>query len=353
MIKWRELIKRGCVSILTVSFAIVFIPCFSTFWFCTDEDEFSPDDSLISPRPDGAVRLTYSPEGQSAQNPAYSPDGKFVLFTRFVNGYNEIPSELVIINVQTGAEEIIIPAQENVEHISVPGPSWVSGKICWSSDIAGFANEIYTANDDGTNSQQITNHPESEGYYHEPVFNPVDTNNIIFEYGPADDNKPHQIALVEIVDNDDNIVTLLTDGSYDDRLPNWSYNGQTILFQRADPGEENWRIYTGTIDQSGSTPVLVNVTLMDQPKSDNTDNSWYYNNEYVLSSTYYTSDMPNIFAFSASGNESVRITNSSTCEDGAPSCSYDEKWIAFESHLGDDEENPSEIFIIESPLGHQ
>ncbi len=133
-------------------------------------------------RPDGATRLTYSPDGQSSQNPAFSPDGQYIMFTRFLNGYNKVPSELIKINILTGVEEIIIPAENNVEHITAPGPSWVDGRICWSSDMAGYANEIYVANDDGTNIQQITNHPESEGYYHEPVFNPVDVSKIIFEF---------------------------------------------------------------------------------------------------------------------------------------------------------------------------
>ncbi len=152
-----------------------------------------------------------------------------------------------------------------------------------------------------------------------------------------------------IIENGDNVVTFLTDGTHDDRLPNWSYDGQTILFQRADIGRENWRIYTGNVDYSSSTPFLTNIELMEQPDSDNTDNSWYANSNYVLSSTYFNSEMPNIFAFSINGDEPVQVTDSSSCEDGAPACSYDAKWIAFESHLGEAEENPSEIWIIKAP----
>ena len=93
---------------------------------------------------------------------------------------------------------------------------------------------------------------------------------------------------------------------------------------------------------------------MDQPAdSCNCDNSYYINNQYILSSSDYEDNydiaMPNIFAFPISGGNPIRITITSTNEDGAPSCSHDGNWIAFETHFGADEEFPSEIYIIETP----
>jgi Tol biopolymer transport system component len=43
----------------------------------------------------------------------------------------------------------------------------------------------------------------------------------------------------------------------------------------------------------------------------------------------------------------VQKTFNRTYEDGAPSQSHDGKYIAFESHYGDSEEEPSEIWIID------
>ena len=305
------------------------------------------EDAPVVERQDDAEQLTFSEDGQSSQNPAFSPDGKYILFTRFLDGYNGVPSELVRMEIATGEEEVIVQARGEVENTSVPGTTWVNEKIVWSSDSAGNSNEIYIANDDGTDVEQITDHPEAEGYYIEPVFNPQDTNKIIFEYGKSDED-PHQIALVERDEN--NRVTMLTDGTdFDDRLPNWSWDGTTILFQRADAGSENWRIYTAVVDYSGDEPALDEVYQMDQPDEDNTDNSWYADNGHVLSSTYWESDMPNIFAFPDDGSQPIRITETSTNEDGAPTSSPDGKWIAFESHYGEDEEYPSDIWIIEAP----
>ena len=311
---------------------------------CSNEDD-DEDEPVTPVRLDNAVQLTFSQNGESTQNPAFSPDEKYILFTRFKNGYNEPPSELVKININTKEETIIIAAQTGVENISVPGSSWVNGKICWSSDMAGLSNEIYIANDDGTGIRQITNHPEADGYYIEPVFNPLDTNKIIFEYGSSD-IAPHQIALVEMDEN--NKVTFLTnDPGFDDRLPNWSPDGQKILFQRATAGDENWQIYTAEPDFSGSEPLLKNIAKITQPAIANTDNSWDYDNNFILSSTKHNSVMPNIFAISVNAGNTVRITNTETNEDGAPSASPDGKYVAFETHPGEDEEFPSEIWLIQ------
>jgi Tol biopolymer transport system component len=303
------------------------------------------DDPISEVRNDDAERLTFSSVGESAQNPTFSPDGNYVLFTRFKEGYNDPPSELVKINIGTGEETVVIAAPGDAENINSPGSSWVGDRICWSSDMAGGTNEIYTANDDGSSVVQVTDHPESEGYYIEPVFNPADTDKIVFEYG-ASDQSPHHIAIVE-VDENSRVTVLTQDPNCDDRLPDWSSDGRKILFQRADTGSENWQIYTAEVNYSSGSPVLENITKLQQPAAADTDNSWYCNDEYVLSSTSFSSAMPNIFLLPVDGSDPLRVTSTDTREDGAPSCSPDGSRIAFETHYGADEEYPSEIWIIE------
>ena len=45
----------------------------------------------------------------------------------------------------------------------------------------------------------------------------------------------------------------------------------------------------------------------------------------------------------------MRITFSDEREDGAPSVSPDGQWVAFESHRTEDENSPSDIWIIQIP----
>ncbi len=304
--------------------------------------------STSEKRNDTATKITNC-NPQSCQNPVFSPDGQYILYTRFSKGYNKGPAELVKIK-KDGTDEQIIVQADGSDNVCVPYGSWVGSKICFASDRAGGAEEIFIVNDDGTNIQQVTDHPEDEGYYIEPVFNPTNTDKIVFEYEP-DDNSNHRIALLEL--EKDNKITLLTDGiQWDDRLPSWSKDGAKILFQRIKSGkDEGWDIYIADI-LVDETPILQNVHAIFAGNSDDTDCSWAFDDKYVLSSSNYGDlSTPNIYAFPSDGDgEPSRVTSSETNEDGAPCISPDNTWIAFESHYGEDEADPSELWIINATV---
>ena len=300
-------------------------------------------------RNDNAVKITNSTP-RSSQNPVFSPEGNFIVYTRFLDGYNLGSSELVKIR-RDGSDEHIIVSAANSNNVNVPYGSWVGNKICFASDRGGRADEIWLVNDDGSNLTQITFHDEYEEItYIEPVFNPQNTNQIIFEYitGENDLKAIHQIALLEI---DSGNISLLTDGAFDDRLPSWSEDGKKILFQRNEYGQdEGWMIYVADIDVNAPEP-LGNIRTISHGTSDDTDCSWSYDNNYVLSSSNYGNlPAPNIFMFPVNTTFSpVQKTFSLFFEDGAPSQSPNGEWIVFESHYGETEEDPSEIWIIKSP----
>ncbi len=299
-------------------------------------------------RNDKAVKIT-NDSPRSSQNPIFSPDGNFIVFTRFLDGYNLGPSELVKIRIDGSNEQIIVSAA-NSNNVNVPFGSWVGNKICFASERAGGADEIWLVNDDGSNLTQITFHDEdTEIYYIEPVFNPQNTNQIIFEYvtGENDLGAIHQIALLEV---DSGNISLLTDGTFDDRLPSWSEGRKKILFQRNEYGrDEGWMIYVADINVNATEP-LANIQTISYGTSDDTDCSWSYDSNYVLcSSNYGNLPVPNIFMFPVNTTfPPVQKTFSLFYEDGAPSQSPNEEWIAFESHYGETEEEPSEIWIIKS-----
>ncbi len=302
------------------------------------------DDVPETIRNDNAQQLTHS-NGASAQNPAFSPDGNTIVYSRFINGYNSPVSEIVTMKADGTGEQIIVPAN-NSANVNVPFGCWVDHKICFASDRAGYADEIWTVNDDGTDLTQITTHDEStEIYYIEPVFNPQNNRQIVFEHVTGENDKTaiHQIAFLDVKNGE---VSLLTDGSFDDRLPSWSNGGDRILFQRNRYGQENgWKVYVAHIDTV--TKALSDIHTITDAGVDQTDCSWYYDDHYILTSSYFDgSQMPNIFLLSVDDGSTTRITNTETNEDGAPSCSPDGSRIVFESHFGEDEEYPSEIWII-------
>ncbi len=302
-------------------------------------------DATKTIRNDNAVQLTHSNNGESSQNPAFSPDGNYIVYSRFINGYNSSVSEIVKMKTDGSDEQIIVPAN-NSANVNVPFGCWVGDRICFASDRAGHADEIWTVNDDGTNLKQITTHDESTGiYYIEPVFNPQNNEQIVFEYvtGENDNTAIHQIAFLNVRNGK---VTLLTDGIYDDRLPSWSNGGDKILLQRKQYGQEHgWKVYLAYIDTL--TKSLSDIHTINNENIDQTDCSWFYDDNYILTSSYFDgSNIPNIFLLSVSDGTPIRITNTPTNEDGAPACSPDGQKIAFESHPREDEDYPSDIWII-------
>ena len=294
-------------------------------------------------RSDGAQRLTTPPSGASDQNPAFSPDGRFLAFTRFENGYNIGPAGIFRLDL-SGGEIVRLTPEEDQDNVNLPGSAWsaVHDRIVFASDRAE-SDDLWQIAPDGTGFTRITTH-HGPPWYIEPSWSP-DGAWIVFEADAArpDDQQQGSIWKVRA---DGTGLTILTDGpaeGVDDRQPNWSPTGERILFQRRDPGSDDWDIYTMAPD--GSDLRLVT----DQASSD-TDASWSPDGRYIVySSDYGDLPTPNIFVIPAEGGTPIRVTFNGTHEDGAPSWSPDGRFIVFESHPGEDEDTPSSLWRIAVP----
>ena len=145
-------------------------------------------------------------------------------------------------------------------------------------------------------------------------------------------------------------VRLLTSTAYDDRLPSWSHDGKTILFQRNEYGQdEGWKVvYAKIYRDIGSLGTLKTLKAKTGNITDFTDCSWSYDDSHILSSSPPSArSVPNIWSFPLNAAlHPVQITNTEYYEDGAASQSHDGTRTAFESHYGDSEEQSSEIWII-------
>ena len=338
---------------------------------CSQSNAASPDPPIhVLTRPDDATRLTTPPAGDSDQNPAFSPDGSRLVFTRFENGYNTGPASLFLLDLTSGQITRLTPVEDQ-DNVNLPGAAWdaVSNRIVFASDRQE-ADDLWRIAPDGADFSRITTHT-SPPWYFEPSWSP-DGQWIVFEASQPGDSEDGRMGQIWKVRADGTDLTQLTDGSYDDRQPNWSPAGDRILFQRRTPGpstarlsspksgsgqgSDDWNLYTITPTGSSIRPVTT------APSSD-TDASWSPDGRWIVySSDYGGLPVPNIFIVPAEacpepGRRSctpIRVTRDDAYEDSAPSWSPDGRWIAFESHLaGQDEDTPASLWRIAVPsLAH-
>jgi TolB protein len=275
-------------------------------------------------RTDGAELLFSPGDRQSAQNPAFSPDGSTVLFTVFHGGYNKGAAGLYLVPIEGGPARALLD-EPGVGNVNLPGSCWnaATGRIAFASDRQG-ADEIWAITAGGEGLFRVTRHSGATGFI-EPTFSP-DGRWIVFEVDQSNGGK----GSIWKVRADGSGLTRILDGpgtGTDNRQPNWSPAGDRILFQRAVGASNSWRLFTIAPDGTGLRAVT--------PGPDDTDAAWSPDGRWLV---YSTSNgelaSPNVYVVSADGGRPVRITTQSGY-DGAPSWSPDGRWIAFESVPGD------------------
>ncbi len=283
-------------------------------------------------RKDGATRLAIALSG-SLQSPAFSPDGKKILFTRFTRGYNRGSSDLFIYTLATGKLHKLV--SNGSSNVNLPGSAWSkTGLITFSSD-AGRHDEIYTIAASGKNPKPVrrTNRRALQSY--EPSFSP-NGNQLVFETH-AIDNENGAITIFSL--SDKTYTRLTGTGSY--KQPNWSPAGNLILYQ-ARTGSR-WSIWTMTSKGRQRQRIT--------PKSQSaTDAVFTPDGKSII----YSAKAPgvhiaNIFKIPLNGSHPIRIT-SYRGYDGAPSISPDKKQIIFEStHNYPENTHGTNLWVIKNP----
>lgn len=295
-------------------------------------------------REDGA-ELLYKPSGKlSAQNPAYSPDGHNLLFTVFKDGYNLGAADLMTMTLDNDHKTTILSSIPDRANVNLPGTSWngPTSRIAFASDRQDHE-EIWTIAADGSQPKQVTNHQGSSGYL-EPSFSP-DGSWIVFEEDISGTETTQVSSLWKVRSDGSNLTKLVDAGSSktDNRQPNWSPKGDSIVFQQRQQGSDNWQLFT--ISPDGN-----NLRQITQGTAESTDATWSPDGkQLVYSSNYGGLPEANVFVIAADGGKPRRVTTAPSNYDGAPSWSPDGKWISFESYNGADKESPASLWRIAAP----
>ena len=295
-----------------------------------EEDEDEPEIYL---RHDNAVKLNIPVSG-SLQNPAFSPDGDAIIFTRFRNGYNMGPADLLIYNLEN--EKVITLVMDGSTNVNLPGSCWnkQTESIVFSSSREPH-DEIYLIDDNGQAGDEIkiTERPNYMAY--EPAFSP-DGQWIVFESHPLDVEDKGVITKYKVDGN--SAYQALTDENDDCRQPNWSPLGNLILFQKF--VNNQWDIWKMKPDGSGKERVTWG-------EGDKTDACFTGDGNYIIYSSDFDSEFANIYMISVNGGNSNQLSNYDGY-DGAPSISPNGRKLIFESYEGDpDDSEGTSIWIME------
>lgn len=301
-------------------------------------------------RADGAQLLYRAGGGRSAQNPAFSPDGRSVLLTEFSGGYNKGAAALGVLPLDGGAPRTVL-ADPDRAAVNLPGASWnaAADAFAFATDRESGHDEIWLMRPGGA-PERVTGHADASGYS-EPSFSP-DGEWIVFqqsrepEHAAVPGDAAEQQDSLWKVRRGGGAPVLLVDGrgtGTDNRQPNWSPTGDRIVFQRRSAGREDWSLWTVDPDGGGLRQVTGSP-------GEHTDPSWSPDGRFlVFSSTL--GDLPNaqVFVLEAAGGTPVRVTLDDGAYDGAPSWSPDGRWIAFESAPGG-EAGPAALWRIPAPV---
>jgi TolB protein len=320
---WPEARTAGLLSLLIGLFLAA---------GCSD-DGSGPEDSA---RRDGAYRLQIPVSG-SLQNPAWSPDGHYVLFTRFREGYNREPADLLAHDTGSGATRTVV--SDGSGNVNLPGSCWsgATAQIVFSSSREPH-DEIYVIDENGLpgDERRLTQRQDEVAY--EPSFSP-DGQWVVFESHGLDVEDDGVITKFRI-DGSEEYMELTAPGE-DCRQPNWSPAGDFIVYQSFASGR--WDIWV--TDPDGATHRQVTSGA-----GDKTDASFSPDGHWIV----YSSDegeleSANLFVVPVSGGDASRLTNHDGY-DGAPSWSPDGRRIAFESCPGDpDESAGTTLWVIDAP----
>lgn len=313
------------------------------------------EDHARSVRSDGA-QLVYRTTGSvSAQNPAPSPDGRWILFTRYVDGYDGHSGGLWKVPSGGGPARPVLDryGATNVNASS----SWARGEVAFADTAASLDGDIWTVAADGSGPRRLTNAGATAGHaYQEPTF-ASDGATIAFE-DDVDDSRSsdgYVGALAVVARSGGPSRRILTSG--DNRLPVWSPDGTRILFQRRTTltGDGGYHLYTIHPDGTQLRQVTGQTSSGDHCDS---DASWSPDGRWILDSAWYGSAggcpdgdaEPKIYLVSVEGARTVQVTTNPDEEDGAPAMSPDGRWIYFESHRADrDDDSPAQLWRIRAP----
>ena len=324
--------------LLPLILALVF--SFSLLSACAGGNGRAGKDVAPVVHPEGAESPSESldiPIEGSLQNPAWSPDGGEVLFTRFNDGYNEGSADLLIYDLDS--ERVRTLVSDGSANINLPGSSWngVTGQVVFSSDAEPH-DEIYAIDAAGNGGDETRITDRSDEVAYEPSLSP-DGQRLVFESHRLD-VEGNGVIVKSPMDGSGPYLELTAPGE-DCRQPNWSPRGGHIVYQKLDGGQ--WHLWL--MDEDGGSR-----RQLTSGKGDETDASFSLDGKWlVFSYDGPETESAQLRVISVDGGEAELLTGDSGYH-GAPSWSPDGSHVVYEYSADDPDDSAGTVIrVIDLP----
>jgi len=192
-----------------------------------------------------------------------------------------------------------------------PAPSATAGRPQVYVDLVEGNLDVFVRMTDGT-VMNLTNHPSADAY---ASLSP-DGRQVLFV---SNRDGPSHVFLVGV---DGSGLVRLTDSGYGDTVPQWSPDGQRIVYQTL-LLDHNWDIYAMQPDGSQETNLTNSPAIDVSP-------SWSPDGELIAFETNRDGDFE-IYIMAADGSNPTNVTENAAAYDISPSWSPDGERIVFRS----------------------
>jgi YVTN family beta-propeller protein len=275
----------------------------------------------VGKTPDGIAWAGASPLVlYNNEHPAYSPDGRQIVFASNRHGDNEI----FVMNADGSNQRRLTTSPGRDAH---PQFSPNGKKIAFQSPRGGDGSDtnLYVMNADGSQQVKITNH---KGFAGVPCWSP-DGKHILYQW--RDDTTNDKRWHIYLVNTDGLNPRRLSSDAANNQVPNWSPDGKRILFYSDKTG--NNQIYVMNADGS-------NVTRVTNNGANDYAAFWSRDGKRIV----FCSDRDGsreVYTMNADGSMQRRVTSGATAFQS--SWSPDGRRILFTSIR----DNRSEIYTVE------
>lgn len=268
--------------------------------------------------------LFFGQNTQTASNnafPRWSHDGKKIVFMSDRTG----DPEIYVMNAD-GSNPVRLtnaPGRDAHPYFSRDGR-----KIVFQSPRAnGVDTNVYVMNSDGSDAKQLTH---LKGFAGVPVYSP-DEKQIVFQWRESNNFRDEKKWRICMMNPDGSNSRVITPGTSNDQVPNWSRDGQRLLFFSDRTGKN--QLYTMKPDGTDVQRLTVN-------EFDDTAAYWSPDNKKIAFTSTRDGNT-DVYVMDADGRNVRQLTQTKATE-RAPVWSPDGKKIAFSS----DGDGPGNIYVI-------